>query len=341
MVSVGLICGPTGGHIIPAYLVGRELRNQGADTVLYTVDSEALNLLPDTDLSVEELDVKPWSGRSTLGKLQALLSMASEYLHLRTEIADHDVLISFGGYPAVPGLLAAWEKDVTVYFQEQNRVMGRTHRLFQNLSTKTFHGFPPREGYDDPTRVLAGNPVREPGSPNEEWFENSPLLVVVGGSQGSREVSEHLQTSGKQLIEEGWSIYYVTGKFGRDLSGEPWAGTDSFRQVEYDHNLQDVLSRADCVWSRAGAGTLSELISYRTPALVFPFGSSTDNHQRANANWVSARGPVDVVDTNNDPSGEELLRRTESLRQVEEAYSVPWDNKTPPAERIAREILSS
>lgn len=335
MSSVGLVSGPTGGHLLPALLVSRELLSRGVDVSLYTSSSDVLDRFALPDLSVVEMSVYPWSGESLLGKLKSIVSVGREYFRLRNRIRSHQALISFGGYPAVSGLLVAWEAGMDVYFQEQNRILGRTHGLFSGIERMTFFGFPPKQQDSVDKFRVTGNPVRPPGNRDDSWFETDSLLVVFGGSQGSREVSTRLLKAGKGLLESGWSIYYVTGDFGRDLTAEDWSDSERFRQVEFDRDLHEVLPLARCVWSRAGAGTLSELITYDVPGLVFPYPHSTDDHQRANALWVSERGPVDVVESESDLSADQLVERTEALGTSDRGYTVPWDRDRLPQEIIA------
>jgi UDP-N-acetylglucosamine--N-acetylmuramyl-(pentapeptide) pyrophosphoryl-undecaprenol N-acetylglucosamine transferase len=56
-----------------------------------------------------------------------------------------------------------------------------------------------------------------------------------------------------------------------------------------------LLSAADLVVSRAGAGTLAELARCQTPALLVPFPQAADNHQAANAEHFARLGGGEVV----------------------------------------------
>lgn len=340
MKSVGLISGPTGGHLIPAYLVADKIHEKGGRPTLYTPPSDALELLPEFDFPRVDLSVEPWSGQSVLGKLHSLYSIVRQFLSLRKTMGDHDVLVSFGGYPAVPGLTAAWWLGRKVYFQEQNRLPGRTHRLFGGLEEDAFYGFPPAQVVPDDRVRVTGNPIRPAGDPENDWFRNEPLLVVFGGSQGSREVSRYLENCCRRLLDDGWHVYYLRGTFGNDLTGREWARRATFRQDQINRNLNRVLPQATCVWSRAGAGTLSELIHYGVPGLVFPFPHATDDHQTKNANWVSNHGPVTVFEPGTDPSPDVLIAHTKELGTSNGNYSVPWATDRLPQETIAERVLS-
>jgi UDP-N-acetylglucosamine--N-acetylmuramyl-(pentapeptide) pyrophosphoryl-undecaprenol N-acetylglucosamine transferase len=51
-----------------------------------------------------------------------------------------------------------------------------------------------------------------------------------------------------------------------------------------------LLSAADLVVSRAGAGTIAELIRCTTPAVLIPYPFAADNHQWANARFFEMQG---------------------------------------------------
>jgi UDP-N-acetylglucosamine--N-acetylmuramyl-(pentapeptide) pyrophosphoryl-undecaprenol N-acetylglucosamine transferase len=61
-------------------------------------------------------------------------------------------------------------------------------------------------------------------------------------------------------------------------------------------DVATLLSAADLVVSRAGAGTIAELIRCATPAILVPFPQAADNHQWANARFFERQGGGIVVD---------------------------------------------
>lgn len=292
----------------------------------------------DDRIPVTRLTVTPWSGSSIVGKMKSGLSIFVEYLRLRQRIRSLDALISLGGYPAFPLLLGARELSVPIFIQEQNRIMGRTNRFFKNYALDVFYGLPPLDGNFPSSNVL-GNPVRPPESPKDNWFHREPILVVLGGSQGARELSEVLSKTAEHLLERGWAIYYLKGQFGLDLDERDWASLESFRQVGFNPNLQSVLPAADVVWCRAGASTLSELIQYQLPAVLFPYEYASDRHQLHNARWMTRQGPSVIHGESNDESAGELLTITERLNRTTGNYSVPWETTEYAQERIAEAVM--
>jgi UDP-N-acetylglucosamine--N-acetylmuramyl-(pentapeptide) pyrophosphoryl-undecaprenol N-acetylglucosamine transferase len=340
VATVGLVCGPTGGHLVPASLVANSVQQKGEEAVLFTDLKPSFHNLVNSDLPVTSVNVSPWANQSIMGKLESLSSIGIEYFRLRHRVRALDAVISFGGYTAVPILLAARETSVPIYIQEQNRVLGRANQLFVKHAQQIFQGLPLNE---KPTRdaKLTGNPVRTAGSPEEDWFDQSPLLVVVGGSQGSRNVSQYLAETAPLLLDQGWAIYYVRGDNGLDLTNKDWSNQHRFRQVKFNPELNNILPTAQVIWSRAGAGSVAEIIQYQRPALLFPLPGAADNHQSLNAHWLSQSGPASVVSTDaNEVEPDKLIRRTEHLLEYNRNYEVPWNQDETAQDTIARTVLT-
>lgn len=341
MTTVGLACGPTGGHILPAKLIAESLRTHSVSPILFTGDRPVTRKLLDGRLPLTTVDVKPWAGVGPLSKLRSIGSIGLEYLRLRHRFRELDGLISLGGHSALPCLIGAREQSIPTFVQEQNTVMGRANRLFLNQALEVFQGLPPVSGEEVPARgTLTGNPVRPAGTPPDDWFDRDPLLVVVGGSQGSRNLSRILGDTGGELLDRGWSIFHVRGGNGLDLTTRDWGGSGNFRQVEFSRDLNRILPAADCLWSRSGAGTLAEILQYDLPALLFPYPHAADDHQRKNAEWVRSVGPSVIMDEERRQHPSRLLELTDRLADETGGYRVPWDRTELPQDRIARSVVS-
>jgi UDP-N-acetylglucosamine--N-acetylmuramyl-(pentapeptide) pyrophosphoryl-undecaprenol N-acetylglucosamine transferase len=125
------------------------------------------------------------------------------------------------------------------------------------------------------------------------------LLVVVGGSQGSgplnRWVGENLET----LAREGVQVWCVTGLGKgeaqvRELRTKTGAVVRAWFEPFTDR-VGALFSAADLVLSRAGAGTLAELVRCETPAILIPYPFAANDHQRANALHFEQQGGGVVV----------------------------------------------
>jgi UDP-N-acetylglucosamine--N-acetylmuramyl-(pentapeptide) pyrophosphoryl-undecaprenol N-acetylglucosamine transferase len=130
--------------------------------------------------------------------------------------------------------------------------------------------------------------------------QNQKLVVVFGGSQGATVLNDWVRDEFKALAAEGVQVLCITGlDKGRDglteLNTKTGAPVRAFFLMFCDR-VGELLSAADLVVSRAGAGTIAELIRCETPAVLVPFPHAADDHQRANAAFFERQGGGLVVE---------------------------------------------
>ena len=120
------------------------------------------------------------------------------------------------------------------------------------------------------------------------------LLVVLGGSQGAVSLNQWVKGNIEALALEGISTYCLTG-MNNESSGVvqlagPMGQTINSRFVPFTDEMNVVLSAADLVLSRAGAGAISEIVRCRVPSILVPYPYAADNHQHLNANYLERKG---------------------------------------------------
>lgn len=304
-------CGGTGGHLSPGISLAEGLRERGHEAVLLIsqkkVDARLSEKYP--QLRFERM---PGTGFS-LQPVKLLKCVASQSAalwfcvrRLRQERADG--VVGFGGFTSAPLLLAAWLLRVPAALHESNRVPGLAIRTLGRLARRVY--LPP--GIRLPAiRAAAtrhvGLPVRreivrQPQAAARAALgldPNQRLLVVLGGSQGASPLNEWARSRQEALAREGIQLYVVTG-LGKGQVGSrdlPAKDGTPVRVVftAFSDRMAEVMSAADLVLSRAGAGTLAELIRCETPAILVPYPHAADDHQRANADYFERQGGGVVV----------------------------------------------
>jgi len=126
------------------------------------------------------------------------------------------------------------------------------------------------------------------------------VLVILGGSQGASPLNAWVRGRLPRLAEAGIQVCCVTG-LGKGSAELLELRGDSGQPVKavfmpFCDDIATLLSAADLVVSRAGAGTIAELIRCATPAILVPFPQAADNHQWANARFFEQQGGGFVVD---------------------------------------------
>ena len=126
------------------------------------------------------------------------------------------------------------------------------------------------------------------------------LLGVLGGSQGASSLNKWVKSKLASLADEGISTYCLTG-MNKESSGVvqldgPSGQTVTSRFVSFTDEMNVVLSAADLVISRAGAGAIAEIVRCRVPSILVPYPYAADNHQFLNANFLEGKGGAIVCE---------------------------------------------
>lgn len=286
----------TGGHIFPGLAVARALVARGAEVSwLGTPHGLENRLVPAAGLSLERIGISGLRGRGLGGWLAAPLRVLRAMLQARAIFrrCRPQCVLSMGGYVAGPGGLMARLMGVPLVIHEQNAVAGLTNRLLRPLARRSLSGFP---------GVLknaehCGNPVREdilalPAPAERAAGRSGPLrLLVVGGSQGAAALGEIVPRALALLGEE--QRPRVLHQAGRQHS----SAVENYRQsgveaevVEFIDDMAAAWGEADLAICRAGALTIAELAAAGVPAVLVPFPYAVDDHQTANAHFLSDAG---------------------------------------------------
>lgn len=307
-----LSCGGTGGHLAPGIALAEGLVARGHRVHLLIsrkkVDARLIEKYP----HFEFIRV-PGSGFSLnpVKLARCIVSQLQGFWFCRKLVRDlrPRAVIGFGGFTSTGIVLAARLAKVPVALHESNRVPGRAIRTLGGLAQRVY--VPPGVALPSVSAAIlryAAMPVRReiqrvPPASARATFGFDPqqkLLVVFGGSQGATALNDWVRRDFKTLAAEGIQICCVTGlDKGRD--GVIELQTKEGQPVRvwfmlFCDQVADLLSAADLVVARAGAGTIAELIRCETPAILVPYPQAADDHQRANASFFERQGGGFVVE---------------------------------------------
>jgi len=299
-------CGGTGGHLSPGIALAEGLTARGHEVLLLIsqkrVDARliekypqfAFKAVPGTGLSWHPLRLI----QCVISQLRGLLLCMSLVRRMRP-----DGIIAFGGFTSAGIALAGWLGRVPVALHESNRVPGLAVRVLGGLARRVY--LPPGVKL---TSVRArhirfvGMPVRKEIQPISQSAArealgldvNHAVLVVFGGSQGAAPLNDWVRENLSALAGEGIQVYCVSGvgKGEAETITLPVISGGELQSifVPFCDQVATLLSSADLVLSRAGAGTIAELIRCATPAILVPLPTAADNHQQANAEFFEKQG---------------------------------------------------
>jgi UDP-N-acetylglucosamine--N-acetylmuramyl-(pentapeptide) pyrophosphoryl-undecaprenol N-acetylglucosamine transferase len=329
-----LAAGGTGGHLTPAFALAEELDRRGHHVALITdARGEAIpgkpDFLPAHVLPAGRFGKNPLRWPAALAAVMEGKAMAGRLY----DSFEPTAVVGFGGYPALPALLAAHAAVIATVIHEQNAVLGRDNRYLAGRVNAIATAYPQvdRLAAKHAQKVhLVGNPVRaEVLALREEPFpaftEDGLLRVLVtGGSQGARVLSEVVPDGLAMLQPALRSRLQVTQQCrAEDLPSVRQRYASHGIPAELASFFEDMAARladAHLFIGRAGASTIAELTAVGRPAILVPLPIATDDHQAANTREiVKAGGARSIRQHNFTPA--ELAKQIQAMAQHPETLA--------------------
>jgi UDP-N-acetylglucosamine--N-acetylmuramyl-(pentapeptide) pyrophosphoryl-undecaprenol N-acetylglucosamine transferase len=317
--------GGTGGHIIPALAVARELVERHAAEVLFVGTARGLEsrLVPEAGFNLRLVDVGQLKNVSLLTRLRTLTNLPRSIYACKRIIREFrpNVVFGVGGYASGPAMAAAlWLKIPAMAF-EPNAMPGLANRLVGKRVQAAAVNFPSAARWFRNAEVT-GIPVRA------EFFSLSapttPNLLVFGGSQGARIFNAELPKILFGLLHAvpGLTVLHQSGSrhFEQTQAAYAASGADPKRWqvLPFIDDMPSRFAQATLVMARSGASTVAELAAAGKPALLVPFAAAADDHQRRNAEeMVKAGAAVMLSEPDLGVSGKLLAALTNLLKSPE------------------------
>ncbi|RZI46978.1 UDP-N-acetylglucosamine--N-acetylmuramyl-(pentapeptide) pyrophosphoryl-undecaprenol N-acetylglucosamine transferase [Rickettsiales endosymbiont of Peranema trichophorum] len=305
--TVVLAAGGTGGHLFPAQGTCEQLIADSYVPVLVH-DQRATRFISGVLSGVDKYEVR--SLNMSGSKLQRLLLMPIYLLQTLYNTllvifilknCKAALVIAFGGYTAVPTILAALVSGIPCILHEQNAVVGRVNRYFAYF-VKAIATPLPNE-HMDPKFVqkfknklhYIGNPVRDKVSAqfyaSKMKSRSKFKILVIGGSQGAQIFSSVMPEAISELPIDTQRIVHITQQVRQGTAEATIASysqtASTFEVASYFDNIGELYAAHDIVISRAGASTIAELCTFGCPAILVPYPFATDDHQYYNALYLS------------------------------------------------------
>jgi UDP-N-acetylglucosamine--N-acetylmuramyl-(pentapeptide) pyrophosphoryl-undecaprenol N-acetylglucosamine transferase len=305
-------CGGTGGHLAPGIALAEELSARGHEVTLLIserpVDARLAAKYP--NLRFARIPGAPFS--ASPGAFAKFLWHQTRGLRVAWQQVRRErpaAVIGFGGFTSAAVILIAAAFGIPVVLHEANRVPGRAVRTMAPLARRVYlpSGIQlstARAGRVRPVGLPVRSEIRrEPREAACAAFgldPARPVVVVLGGSQGATPLNSWALAAAPELARDGIQLCCVTGAGKGDAETSRYPGPQGADVtvvfIPFCDRMATLLSAADLAVSRAGAGTIAELIRCQTPAMLVPYPHATDNHQEANADFFARQGGGVVID---------------------------------------------
>jgi UDP-N-acetylglucosamine--N-acetylmuramyl-(pentapeptide) pyrophosphoryl-undecaprenol N-acetylglucosamine transferase len=293
--------GGTGGHVIPALAVARELRRRGHEPFFVgTARGIEAKLAPAEGFRLELIEIGGLNRVGMARRIKTLCRLPFTTAGCGALLRGVDGVFSMGGYVAGPPVMAALLKRIPVTIMEPNAIPGFTNRVIARFVYRALISFPESERHFPPGKTeVTGLPVRD------EFFQIQPRrlegplsILVTGGSQGSRTLN--------RAARESWALFRNAGMAVRMTVQTGAAEFDETRRqfeasgiegevAQFIADMPAAFAAADLVVARSGAGSVSELAAAGKPSVLVPFPFAADDHQTRNAEAMQRGGAARLV----------------------------------------------
>jgi len=321
-----LFCGGgTGGHFYPIIAVAQAVRERAKERKilapsLYYMAPSKYNPRALFDNGIEFITVPAGKVRryfsllnitdlmkTAIGCLTALIRVYSVY---------PDVVFGKGGYASFPVLLAAKILHIPVIIHESDSKPGRVNSWAGKFARRIALSYPDAAKFFRHADRLAytGNPIRteiaQPLSNGAREYlnleANTPVVLVLGGSQGAQAINEVIMDALPELLNK-YQVIHQTGRANLEeikatatviLKDHPY----SYRYHPFDYlnelGLRMSAGVADVIVSRAGS-TIFEIAAWGIPSIIIPLPHSVSHDQTANAFAYARTGAAAVIEEDN------------------------------------------
>lgn len=293
--------GGTGGHIFPAIAIADEIKRKNpAVSILFVgaIGKMEMDKVPAAGYNIVGLPIVGFQRKLTLSNFllpfKLINSLLKAYLVIKR--FKPQVVIGVGGYASGPTLKIATLLNIPTVIQEQNSFPGKTNKLLATKVSAICTAYNGLEQFFPKDKItLTGNPVRKEmveieGKKEEALayygLENTKKTVlIIGGSLGARTLNNALLKDLHLLQEKGIQVIWQTGKFYFEQITTACQAIDlnGIKVLQFIDRMDLAYAAADCIISRAGAISVSELCLIEKPIVLVPSPNVAEDHQTKNA----------------------------------------------------------
>lgn len=348
----------TGGHLTPALAVIDEFKKYGYNDFLWigrkktmrkdvNLSAEFSVIQKDLNIPFKELTngkiIRFWDVGSFFDFLFNIIKIPIGFIQsIFILLKDRPVIIiSFGGYIAVPVVIAGWFLRIPIVTHEQTVVVGKANRIIAKFSKKIFVSWKESLKYFGKLKCkVTGNPVRKEifsiETNNYKVNEGLKTIYITGGNQGAHIINKTVIQIIETLLAK-YNVIHQTGltsitndfekcdRLEKSLTGKT-KGTYIVRGNIFGVEIGEVFGKADLVVSRAGANISTELLVLGKPAILIPIPWSLNNEQLMNAKMLGKTALAEIIEEK-DLTPEALQENIEkSMKNIKNGKS--FDGKS-------------
>ncbi len=300
MKKIVLTGGGTAGHVTPNIALLPALQEAGYEiTYMGSYDGIEKKLIGDFELPYVGISTGKFRRYFDLKNLTDPFRVVKGFSEARKFLKEYqpDVVFSKGGFVSVPVIRAAASLGIPCIIHESDMTPGLANKICIPVAQKVCCNFPETlKMLPEDKAVLTGSPIRAELAQGNKlagldlcgFHANTPVIMVIGGSQGAANVNKAVREALPSLLGD-FQIVHLCGK---DKVDNLLLNTPGYKQFEYiKAELKNLFAMADIVISRAGANAICELLALKKPNILIPLpASSSRGDQLLNAKSFEAQG---------------------------------------------------
>jgi UDP-N-acetylglucosamine--N-acetylmuramyl-(pentapeptide) pyrophosphoryl-undecaprenol N-acetylglucosamine transferase len=295
--NIVFVGGGSGGHVMPAITLIKKLKEDDSFLISYIGGRSGIERELISKLSIPYFPIYT-------GKLRRYLSLENlidifkviigifQSIWILAKYPRKTLVFSTGGFVSVPVVIAAKLTFKTVYIHEQTSRVGLANKIASIFADKIFISFEEsRKFFPEGKTILTGYPLRDecfiPTYPNLDFSGtpinsiSKPIMFVTGGGNGSYLINQLV----KNNLEVLKNKYFIIHQVGKSYEEEfkLYHDENYFSAAFFDKEIIPLFKKAKIVISRAGAGTVCELMALRKKSIFVPLKIAQKNEQFHNA----------------------------------------------------------
>jgi UDP-N-acetylglucosamine--N-acetylmuramyl-(pentapeptide) pyrophosphoryl-undecaprenol N-acetylglucosamine transferase len=310
-LSIALAAGGTGGHLLPALAVADAIRAKAPQTKIVLIGSRRhldAALAEKIGLEVITTDVISFGKPTQIPSVAIRLVKAVR--EAKTQLRERGIsaVLGFGGYPSLPGVLAATRIGARALVHEANALpkLGLANSIATRMGATPFGGWPTTGSRLKRDIETIGVPLRagiadlDVSASRLRALETlgiaagEPVVLVMGGSLGARRLNDAtidaIRTAGNRF-----RFIISTGADDHERVATALKDAPGVAVHPFIDDMATAYAAADVVVARAGAVTVAELATLGLPAVLVPLPIARADEQTLNAQQLVARAQAQIV----------------------------------------------
>ncbi len=342
--------GGTGGHIFPLVAIIRELRGIIPEDLIDIYYIGPKDIFSEQYIAKEKIETK-YINTGKLRRYSGVKAIIENMIDIFFRVPfgiiqsfyylyifSPDLIFGKGGHGSFPVILTAKIFQIPVILHESDAVLGAVNQFLQKISTEIFVSFPKTENVLGHKMFVVGNPIRKEvlGGNKEKGKQifnlrgEKPVILILGGSQGSERINDLFLSSASPFLERYEVIHQCGGNNHKQVLAESNATIKKELRENYyltpflnEGEMAHAYELADLIVSRAGSGSIFEISAVGKASVLLPLPEAAQNHQLKNAYaYAASRSGVVFEEGNMSPRFflekiKELFSPIEQIRNME------------------------